>query len=57
MAVEVSNHQLRGCEGMHPGTFCKLDTVRLLLSPQVHDEVMANQKNIETEEIVLYGLE
>ena len=52
MAVEVSKHQLRGCEDMHPEVFCKLDTVRLLLSPQVHDEVMANQNNIRTEEVI-----
>ena len=53
----VSKHQLSWCENMHLGTFCKLDTVRLLLSPQVCDEVMANQNNIGTEEIILYGLE
>ena len=42
-----SKHQLRECGSMHPGTFCKLDNIRLL-----YDEVMANQNNIGTEDFL-----
>ena len=55
VAEEISKHQLRGDGGMGGGGggeesalqefFCKLDTIRSFLGPQVHDEVTANQNH------------
>ena len=49
VAIEISKIDIEACTS---GRCCELVTLRSLLSPQVHDEVMRNQNHIRTNKML-----